>query len=130
MQNNTHTNSRVVFNLDDEEPKTNNQQRRTERDTPPPKNNPRFNVELEDDEMQALMEERRKRLRSLNMLINSPADINELEREPAYKRRNVSLEDVPHSSESNVSKYSLFEEEKNKTEIKQKPNPYLHDNLD
>jgi cell division protein FtsZ len=79
--------------------------------------------------MRSIMEERKKRLRGLSMKLTS-ADLNELEKEPAYKRRNVDLDDVPHSSESNVSKYSLYEEEKNKPEIKQKRNPFLHDNVD
>ena len=79
-------------------------------------------------ERKRIFMERRKRLRGLSMKLES-SNLNDLEKEPAYKRRNVELEELPHSSESNVSKYSLFEEEKNKPEIK-KRNPYLHDKLD
>ncbi|MFK7907795.1 MAG: cell division protein FtsZ [Chitinophagales bacterium] len=84
-----------------------------------------------DDERMKVFMERRKRLRGLSMKLQSPSNSNlkELENEPAYKRRNVELEDTPHSSESNISKYSLTEDDKDKLEIK-KRNPFLHDNVD
>jgi len=84
-----------------------------------------------DDERMKVFMERRKRLRGLSMKLQSPSNSNlkELENEPAYKRRNVELEDTPHSSESNISKYSLMEDDKDKLEIK-KRNPFLHDNVD
>ncbi|MEZ4885441.1 MAG: cell division protein FtsZ [Chitinophagales bacterium] len=84
----------------------------------------------EEERMKVFME-RRKRLRGLSMKLQSPSNANlkELENEPAYKRRNVQLEDTPHSSESNISKYSLTEDEKDKLEFK-KRNPFLHDNVD
>lgn len=84
----------------------------------------------EEERMRVFME-RRKRLRGLSMKLQSPSNANlkELENEPAYKRRNVQLEDTPHSSESNISKYSLTEDEKDKLEIK-KRNSYLHDKAD
>lgn len=79
-----------------------------------------------EDSLSVFME-RRNRLKNLGSKLQN--NLQELEREPAYKRRNVQLEDMPHSSESNVSKYSLFEDEKNKAELK-KRNPFLHDNID
>ncbi len=83
----------------------------------------------EEERMKIFME-RRKRLRGLSMKLQSPSNLKELENEPAYKRRNVQLEDTPHSSESNVSKYSLTtEDEKDKLEIK-KRNSFLHDKAD
>ncbi len=84
----------------------------------------------EEERMKVFME-RRKRLRGLSMKLQSPSNANlkELENEPAYKRRNVQLEDTPHSSESNISKYSLTEDEKDKLEIK-KRNSFLHDKAD
>jgi cell division protein FtsZ len=51
----------------------------------------------------------------------------------AYKRRNVSLDDVSHSSESNVSHFSINEEidehGERKIELRD-DNPFLHDNVD
>jgi len=105
------------------------------RNEPNPKmNNPRNETSQfgrgdwqEEDRMRVFME-RRKRLRGLSMKLQSK-DLNDLENEPAYKRRNISLDDVAHSNDSNVSKYSLFEEEERKPEIKRR-NPFLHDNVD
>jgi len=42
-------------------------------------------------------------------------------------RRKVELEDIPHSSESKMSKWSLSDDEK--PELK-KGNSFLHDNVD
>ncbi len=73
-----------------------------------------------------MMEERRKRLKGLSLKLQN--DLGDLENEPAFKRRNIHLEQPPHSSESNVSRYSLYEDEKRKAEFRK--NPYLHDNVD
>ena len=63
------------------------------------------------------------------MKLRTPSGLTSLEDEPAYKRDNVELEETPHSSESEVSKYTLSEGEDNKTEIKPN-NSFLHDNVD
>lgn len=73
--------------------------------------------------------ERIRRLKELSLKIKSPGGINDLEKEPAYKRRNISLDETPHSSESNVSRYTLSEDEDNKTNLRQN-NSFLHDNVD
>ena len=70
-----------------------------------------------------------ERLKALALKMRTPNGVNDLEKEPAYKRRNIQLEDTPHSSESNVSRYSLGEDEDNKTSLKQN-NSFLHDNVD
>lgn len=57
-------------------------------------------------------------------------NIDELEDEPAYVRRNIRLRDTEHSSKSKVSKYSLSDDdEENKTRLRS-DNAYLHDNVD
>lgn len=97
-------------------------------------------VEEEIDEMPTMnMEEqelrieqhiqRIKELKNLNVTINSPGGIRDLEKEPAYKRRNKKLNDVPHSSESQVSRLTLFEDTTNKAGIRTN-NSFLHDNVD
>jgi len=73
--------------------------------------------------------ERIRRVNELSQKIKSPGAINDLEKEPAYKRRNISLDDTPHSSESNVSRYTLSEDDENKTNLRQN-NSFLHDNVD
>ena len=55
--------------------------------------------------------------------------ITDMEKEPAYKRRNVKLDNVPHSSDNNVSRYTLSSEEDKKSELRQN-NSFLHDNVD
>lgn len=74
--------------------------------------------------------QRIKELKNLNVTINSPGGIRDLEKEPAYKRKNKKLNDVPHSSEQQVSRLTLFDDgSKNKAEIRTN-NSFLHDNVD
>ncbi|MBC8265950.1 MAG: cell division protein FtsZ [Flavobacteriales bacterium] len=73
--------------------------------------------------------EREDRLKNISMKLRTPSGLTSLEDEPAFKRDNVELDETPHSSESEVSKYTLSEGEDNKTEIKPN-NSFLHDNVD
>ena len=74
--------------------------------------------------------QRIKELKNLNVTINSPGGIRDLEKEPAYKRKNKKLNDVPHSSEQQISRLTLFEDSvNNKAEIRTN-NSFLHDNVD
>jgi cell division protein FtsZ len=50
--------------------------------------------------------------------------IEQLEDEPAYKRRKVKLKNIKHSDELKISRYSLSDDEL------KKDNSYLHDNVD
>ncbi|MFM6954770.1 MAG: cell division protein FtsZ [Sphingobacteriaceae bacterium] len=72
--------------------------------------------------------ERIMRLKDLSMKLRSSNGLQELENEPAYKRKQLSLDDVPHSSESQVSRFTLSSEE-GITEIRPN-NSFLHDNVD
>ncbi len=72
--------------------------------------------------------ERIMKLKEMSYRMNSPSGINDLEKEPAYKRRNIVLDNVPVSDKSNISKYSLSEDQDKKIEIK--PNNFLHDRVD
>lgn len=77
--------------------------------------------------------EREQKIKELTLKLKTPSGLSELEAEPAYKRKNVQLDNVPHSSESNVSRYTLNEEtnEKGEKKVEIKPNnPFLHDNVD
>jgi cell division protein FtsZ len=55
-------------------------------------------------------------------------NFDEIEKTPAYMRRNVELIDTPNAKDINVSKYTLSGDE-NSVEIK-KNNSFLHDNVD
>ncbi|MBN2519337.1 MAG: cell division protein FtsZ [Bacteroidales bacterium] len=71
-----------------------------------------------------------ERIKEVNYkLSNKNDDIEELENIPAYKRKNRKIEDVKHSEKDEVSRYSLFDDENNNTELNTK-NSYLHDNVD
>ncbi|WP_313417900.1 cell division protein FtsZ [Sphingobacterium multivorum] len=72
--------------------------------------------------------ERILRLKELSMKLKSSNGLHELENEPAYKRKQMSLEDTPHSSQSQVSRFTLSFEDGN-TEIRPN-NSFLHDNVD
>jgi cell division protein FtsZ len=65
--------------------------------------------------------------------LNLPGRIADLENEPAYKRRNISIDDTPHSSESKMSRFQLNEEvdaEGNRRFELRDDNSFLHDNVD
>ena len=72
--------------------------------------------------------ERILRLKELSMKLKSSNGLQELENEPAYKRKQKTLEDVPHSSESQVSRFTLSFDD-GETEIRPN-NSFLHDNVD
>ncbi|MEJ8755803.1 cell division protein FtsZ [Pontibacter sp. H259] len=81
--------------------------------------------EIEERElMKRRQEERRERLRRLSSEITSEAIKEKLE-VPAYLRRNVALESVAHSSERNISRFNLNDD----NEILGN-NSFLHDNVD
>ena len=56
-------------------------------------------------------------------------DIDDLENEPAYVRKKIKIENIKHSSESKISKYSLSEDEEKNPTLRE-DNSYLHDNVD
>ncbi len=72
--------------------------------------------------------ERIMRLKELSMKLRTSNGLQELETEPAYKRKQMSLDNVPHSSESQVSRFTLSVDDGN-TQIKPN-NSFLHDNVD
>ena len=77
--------------------------------------------------MIVMSNERKERLKNISW--NSVNKYNGLESRPAYLRKNVQIDNVPHSSDSQVSRYTLSEGEDKKTEIKPN-NSFLHDNVD
>jgi len=85
-------------------------------------------TESENELMQKSME-RIKRLRELSTKIKTVQGLTEMEKEPAYMRKNIVLDNVIPSSESNISRYTLNEGEENKGELKTN-NSFLHDKPD
>jgi cell division protein FtsZ len=78
------------------------------------------------EEMEA---QRRKAAANPTVLpkLNNPNVINELESEPAYMRRNIHLDDVPHSDREQMSRWTISDEEE--PELRSN-NTYLHDRVD
>jgi len=68
-------------------------------------------------------------LRELSMKMSSSSGLADLEKEPAYKRRNVQLSNLPGQEDSQISRYTLGTDQENKPEIRPN-NPFLHDRVD
>ena len=71
------------------------------------------NLEREEQNKRAFAERQKQTKTALNdvkMKLRLPGRISDLENEPAFKRRNVSLDDVAHSSETSTSRFSINEE--------------------
>ena len=84
-------------------------------------------------EHQNRVEDRLSRMREMTMKLRQPNGLADLEREPAYKRKNPTFSDTPHSSESSISRYSLSEEtdENGERSVQlKKNNPFIHDQPD
>ena len=84
-------------------------------------------------ELMARNKEREGRIREYTMRMKSPNGLNELENEPAYLRRKVTLDEGTHSSENTVSRTISREvtDENGNTRIELRTNnPFLHDNVD
>ncbi|MDD5571683.1 MAG: cell division protein FtsZ [Bacteroidales bacterium] len=70
------------------------------------------------------------RLKELSYnLKTQTGNISDLEKEPAYERKKIEFVPLAHSSESQVSKFSLSVDDEKKGEIKSN-NSFLHDNVD
>ncbi|HRO40568.1 MAG TPA: cell division protein FtsZ [Flavobacteriales bacterium] len=90
-------------------------------------------AQLTHAEHQRRVENRLAHMREMSMQLRTPAGLAAMEREPAFKRRNVELNEGPHSTDSNVSRYTLAEGTNeaggHQVELRRN-NPFLHDNVD
>jgi len=72
--------------------------------------------------------EREERLREISKKLRTPSGLTYLEEQPAYKRNNVTLENVPKSNKEDTTNFTL---EQNGEDITlKKNNSFLHDNVD
>jgi cell division protein FtsZ len=76
------------------------------------------------DNQQRRLTDRKERLRRISTDL-SQEDFKEKFEVPAYKRKNVRLQDVPHSSEKNISRFNLSDDDQILGN-----NRFLHDNVD
>jgi cell division protein FtsZ len=72
--------------------------------------------------------ERIMRLKDLSMKLRN-GNLQELESVPAYKRKEIALQQTPASDESQISRFSLLPDNEGNTEIRNN-NSFLHDNVD
>lgn len=83
--------------------------------------------------MEDILEKSRRRietLRGMNTVKRvDPHEVESFEKQPAYLRRQVELDQVPHSSEQNISRFTLSNNEDRRPEIRPN-NSFLHDNVD
>ena len=85
----------------------------------------------EEELMEKKADDRVKRLKEFSFLGNKPEkDIDSLEKVPAYVRRKVELKPVKASSESNVARYTLGEDDNHNPELESKDIPYIHNKPD
>ncbi|MFP4023751.1 MAG: cell division protein FtsZ [Thiohalospira sp.] len=88
-------------------------------------------VETKKSEIQKKLQESRERMKERRMESSKMKDnIDEIENEPAYKRKNLKIDQPVHSKDSKISKYSLEDDEEENTTRLRPNNSYLHDNVD
>jgi len=90
---------------------------------------PVYTKRIPEEEQKRLSAERIRRIKELGGRMKTPSGISELEKEPAYKRRQISLDSIPHSSENTMSRFTLGEDEDGSPKLKD-DNSFLHDNVD
>jgi cell division protein FtsZ len=86
-----------------------------------------LNSPIADLQMQR-SKERRLKMKEFNYKFNN-SKIDDIEKEPAYKRHGIDLEDVSHSSENNESRLTLNLDENDDIQLRTN-NSFLHDNVD
>ncbi|MDG1394617.1 MAG: cell division protein FtsZ [Flavobacteriaceae bacterium] len=73
-------------------------------------------------------DERRQKMKAFNYKFNT-SKIEEIEKEPAYKRQGVNLNDVAHSSDVQSSRTTIGLDDNDEVQLRSN-NSYLHDNVD
>ena len=86
-----------------------------------------FNSSVTDFQKQRSAE-RRLRMKEFNYKFNK-SKIDDIENEPAYKRRGIELENKNYSEENEISRTSITLDENDDIKIR-KNNSFLHDNVD
>ena len=86
-----------------------------------------FNSSVSDFQKQRSIE-RRLRMKEFNYKFNK-SKIDDIENEPAYKRRGIELDNKNYSEENEISRTSIILDENDEMKIR-KNNSFLHDNVD
>ena len=83
---------------------------------------------LSNEDQQRRAQERLNRIKEYTEKLKKADGINDFEREPAYVRQNIQLDNSNYSAENNVSRFGLSKDE-NGTTLRGN-NSFLHDNVD
>ena len=83
---------------------------------------------LSPEDHQKLSQERVSKIQEFTLKLKKAEGITEFENEPAFVRRNISLNQNVPSSEESVSRFGLSEDEDGKSGLRS--NNFLHDNVD
>jgi len=88
-------------------------------------------LDLTISELQKRTIERREKMKNFNYKFTHKVNnnIEEIEKEPAYKRRGIRLNEASHSSEINASRTTLEIDENDGIQLRSN-NSFLHDNVD
>ena len=105
------------------------EEKTVEGDTNEDADTPVYTNRIPDEDQLKKSQERIMKIKELGMKMKTPSGINDLEKEPAYKRRKIDLDSTPHSSENPISRFTLSEDEEGKPKLNA-DNPFLHDNVD
>ena len=85
--------------------------------------------EYEIEKNEIASRKREEKLKNISNILRTPSGLTNLIEEPAFKRNGIDLDNVPHSSESEISNHTLSLNEDNIIQLKQN-NSFLHDNVD
>lgn len=80
-----------------------------------------------EDTLRARAEERKRKLKDFNYKFNNPGRIDELEKEPAFKRQGLDVTSMPN--QNNQSRLSLGLDSNDDVQLRSN-NSFLHDNVD
>jgi cell division protein FtsZ len=83
---------------------------------------------LSPEEQQKRNMERMQRIQEYTSKLKKPNGLTEYEKEPAYVRRNIQLDNSKHSENENISRFGLNDEDGETT--LRGGNSFLHDNVD
>ena len=81
------------------------------------------------EEQIKLAQERIRKLKEITLKMKSPDGLAMLEKETAFSRKNINLENKTPSTDSEISRFTLSEGDDKKIEIRPN-NSFLHDNVD
>jgi len=83
----------------------------------------------QEDVMERIKENRENKHDAPGEDMHNDKNIESMENVPAYKRKKIKIDHPKHSKESKISKYTLSDDDEDKTRLKEN-NSYLHDNVD